>query len=150
MIQWRNSESGFGWVGRILHWTGVALVIAIYVGISGLDVPPKVYERDVVIATHNILGWSLLGLILVRLTWRLRSANPVLGWRLSKGHERLVVTVHRALYVIVIATCVSGWLATEQTAVSLHDRLAMGLLLLLAAHATLALINMLVASVDDR
>ena len=63
MIQLRNSTRRYGAVARLLHWSSVALMLALYIGISGLDVPPKLAVRETVVASHATIGLVLLVVI---------------------------------------------------------------------------------------
>ena len=159
MAQWRNSNIRFGWIGRILHWSGVALFIAIYVGISGLDLPPKIYQRDSVVDTHIWIGLGFFLLIAARLGWRLISINPVRGWRLNPRQEKFVVGLHQSLYLVVFLVSISGILSIGITPPgvslldvdglkltrSVHNMLALGFLCLVAIHAFMALVNLISA-----
>lgn len=169
----RNSASRFGWIARVLHWTTVALVATVFIDISGLDVPPKLAQRDAVVAFHVSLGLVVFGIMLGRLGWRLSNPNPVQAWNLSPGHRLVALTVHRLMYGVVISLCLCGIAAvvtggaalevfglrlleagdamrapSNAIALDLHDRLSMLLLAMIAAHATMAIVNQVFAGDD--
>ena len=169
----RNSVHRFGWIARVLHWATVALVGIVFIDISGLDVPPKLAQRDAVVAFHVSLGLVVLLIMLCRLGWRLSNPNPVRSWNLSPGHRFLAITVHRLMYVVLISLCLCGIvgvvtggaaleifglnLVTPETAMhatsnavalDLHDRLATLLLVMIAVHATVAVVNQVFAGND--
>lgn len=162
----RNSVDRFGWIARIAHWTTVALILIVFIDISGLDVPPKLARREAVVALHVSLGMVVLLLMLGRLGWRLANPNPVRAWGLSRGHSFFAIFVHRLMYVIVIALGLCGIAAvmsdgqalevfgvrlaasgsaepavSRTLALDIHARLATLLLLMIAVHATTAIVN---------
>jgi len=147
-MQLRNTVHTYGWLSRVLHWSSVVLVLVIYVDISGLDVPPKLAQRDAVVDRHVILGSALLGIMCVRLLWRQFNPNPVHAYAFSAGHRRLAIGAHRGLYALVIGLCALGLLAhlttdaaVAMTARDLHDTLATLLLAFAAAHAVAGVYN---------
>ncbi|MEQ8660132.1 MAG: cytochrome b/b6 domain-containing protein [Gammaproteobacteria bacterium] len=154
-MQLLNTAYRYGWVARILHWTSVTLVAWLFLGISGLDVPPKVYVRDSVVANHAACGLALLGLMGLRLAWRLTNPDPMLRYRFAPWRRVLARGVHRSLYIAVIGECLFGIVALAATGAPLplvgplagadaslagaarawHDGLASALLLLVLVHA---------------
>ncbi len=166
----RNSPHAYGLVARVLHWSSVALVATLYIGISGLDVPPKNAERALHVAFHASVGTGLLALMLARLAWRLTNPNPAAAYPLSRWHRTAVLTAHRSLYVLVFAACALGLLAhlaggaavmlpgglalagaappdpaLARLAIALHDGATRALLLLVALHASAAVVNLILA-----
>ena len=165
-----NTKTHYGLVARIGHWSSVALVAALFILISGLDVPPKVHDREAVVALHMSLGVLLFILMLSRLAWRLANPNPLLGYPLASWHRMAALTIHRCLYVVVLTLCGCGLLlvfadglplavfglelfgagapAETSLVVSAHAaHLALGdtLLLLVLIHATAAIVNQVFA-----
>ncbi|MEQ8231502.1 MAG: cytochrome b/b6 domain-containing protein [Gammaproteobacteria bacterium] len=164
-MQFLNTPARYGLVARLAHWTSVTLVGWLFLGISGLDVPPKVHARDAVVANHAAVGLALLALMTLRFAWRRSNPNPVLRYRLAPWHRALVLGVHRSLYLLVAAECTLGLaaLAAAGAAVPVvgtimapddalagaarawHDGVATALLLLVAVHASSAVVNQIVA-----
>lgn len=169
-LPFRNSAYRFGWVARVLHWTTVALVATVFIDISGLDVPPKLARRDAVVAFHVSLGLVVFIIMLSRLGWRLANPNPVRSWNLSPGHRLVALTVHRTLYGVLISLCLCGIAAvvtggaaleifglrliepggpmaatSNAVVLDLHDRLSVVLLIMIAVHATMAIVNQVFA-----
>ena len=168
----RNSSHAYGVIARVLHWSSVALVLALYIGISGVDLPPKNLARDAVIGFHAALGLVLLGVMLVRLAWRAVNPNPVCSFALTRRHRRVVFAVHRTLYALVLSLCALGLAALGsgqvrlelfdlgavtmtlpsapgwcEVARALHDGGARVLLVLILVHATTAVVNQIVGIV---
>jgi cytochrome b561 len=101
-----------------LHWVHAGLLCALVaVGVTMVDLP-KGTERSAAYALHKSLGLLALGLVVVRLGWRLRSPPPAhpglddLGTTLAK-------TMHRFLYLLLVLAPVSGFLAVCFTPYSL-------------------------------
>jgi cytochrome b561 len=160
-MQIRNTPHAYGLVARLLHWSSVGLLLLVYLLISGLDVPPKVHVRDAVVAQHVALGLAFAVLMLVRLAWRLGNPNPAAAYRCGRRRRAVVFTLHRLIYAGLLGEVALGLAAHLATGRALplvgplaqadpvvaalciawHDRLALGLLVLVTAHATLALLN---------
>jgi cytochrome b561/cellulose synthase/poly-beta-1,6-N-acetylglucosamine synthase-like glycosyltransferase len=91
-----------------LHWL-IALGIAVNVALAlSVDYLPDSAVRPV-IDTHKSIGITVLGLVLIRLLWRLSHAPP-LAPRHSAWERYTARVVHVALYGLMLALPVSGWL----------------------------------------
>ena len=93
---------------KVLHWLIVALLIVQYlIGWLMPDVhrgPP-----GVPMVLHISCGFTILVLIVLRFVWRL--THPVAPERSLPAWQRLSSElVHWLLYILVLATTVSGWL----------------------------------------
>ncbi len=109
----RNTEHGWGWPARALHW-GVAAVIVFMSGL-GLYMTNAFAPGDLAAFAsyqlHKSWGFVVFVLVVLRVVWRLShrtapelpSAMP--GWErvLSQG-------VHVALYTLMFALPLTGWL----------------------------------------
>lgn len=166
----RNEPHAYGALARVMHWTTVALVAWLYIGISGLDLPPKNLARDAVVTTHVLAGAGVFLLMAVRLLWRFSNPNPVASYTLTRLHRAAVYVVHYTLYALVLAACVSGLIAVTseagvltglelgdsvgviaaslcvaaEDARTVHAALTSMLLLLALVHATAAVVNQIV------
>ncbi|MCP5200839.1 MAG: cytochrome b/b6 domain-containing protein [Gammaproteobacteria bacterium] len=161
-MQLRNTPRAYGLVARLLHWSSVALLLFLYLLVSGLDVPPKVHVREAVVAQHVALGLAFGALMLARLAWRLANPNPALAYGFRPWRRALVVNLHRLLYAGLFVEVALGLFAHAAAGGALpllgqrvasadaslatacaawHDGLARGLLLLVTVHATVAVIN---------
>lgn len=109
-----NSETGWGWPARLLHWT-VALVI---LGMSGLGLymdPRKASGLDPLhfglIQDHKSWGAVALVLVALRIVWRLANRRrPALPDDTPGWQRAAVAGTHGALYALMIAVPVTGWL----------------------------------------
>jgi cytochrome b561 len=98
----------YGTTAKVLHWLVVALLLVQYlIGWLMPDIhrgPP-----GAPMIFHISAGMTILVLIVVRLGWRL--THPVAPESSLPAWQRLSSeVVHWALYVLVLATTITGWL----------------------------------------
>jgi cytochrome b561 len=104
-----NSVSKYTRTAMVLHW-----VIAILIGVNlclvwVVDSLPDELSRPV-IDTHKSIGITVLGLALLRLTWRLAHRPPKLPERYPRW-ERVAATVaHGVFYALILCLPLSGWM----------------------------------------
>lgn len=96
-------------MAMFLHWA-VALGLAINVGLAwSVDHIADAAVRPVIDA-HKSIGITLLGLVLLRLLWRLSHAPPPPAARHAAWERRSAHAVHAAFYGLMLALPLSGWL----------------------------------------
>lgn len=156
----RNPSTHWGPVSMLLHWAIVGLVGWLaWLGLTMVDMPPTPAKINAY-ALHKSLGLTLLALVAVRLAWRLFAGAPAPvpgtpGWQ-----ARIASATHWAMYVLLFAMPLTGWLFNSasgyplqwfkrfnlpaiagrdeelaQTAIQLHEYGFWLLLLLVLAHA---------------
>jgi len=114
-----NQEQAQSWTAtaRAMHWSMAALILLqAAVGWVGAEMERSPLKVDVLTA-HKSLGITLLLLVLFRLTWRWthRAPAPPAG---SKTWEiRAAGLSHAALYLLMIAVPLSGWLSASTSIV---------------------------------
>jgi cytochrome b561 len=92
-----------------LHWL-VALLIAINVLLAwSADYWPDAQVR-LVIDTHKSIGITVLGLVILRLLWRLTHQPPALPRRYAGWEQRASHAAHIVLYGLIFLMPISGWL----------------------------------------
>ncbi len=105
----KNTREEWGSVSKALHWLVVVLVLAMaWIGLTMGDLPNGP-DKIATYALHKSIGISILALIVVRLAWRLYAGTPgavpgTPGWQ-----ERIASLTHWALYVLLLAMPLSGW-----------------------------------------
>ncbi|HJP34544.1 MAG TPA: cytochrome b/b6 domain-containing protein [Gammaproteobacteria bacterium] len=174
-MQPRNTAYEYGYVSRLLHWATVALVVALFVNVSGIDDLAEGAEKTATLKIHASTGLVLLALMTARLAWRLTSTNPVESYRIAAWQRWLAYSVHRSFYTLLIAQCLAGMLAvaadgsplpmydlgqfrlplgahpqTHEAALAAHDALSTLLLLLVCIHLVAALSHQIFGVVDRR
>lgn len=102
-------QIGYGTTAKVLHWTVVALLLTQY-SIGWLM--PNIRRGmtpGAAMTWHISIGTVILALIAVRFAWRL--THPVAPESSLQPYQRVTSeAVHWLLYLLVLATTVSGWL----------------------------------------
>lgn len=104
-----NSRTRFGWVSITVHWL-MALAIfgmfALGVWMVELEYYDTWYHKAPWV--HRSVGLLLLGLLILRLVWRLINIVPEI---MGEPWERMVALwVHRGHYLIMFVLIISGYL----------------------------------------
>lgn len=106
----KNTADRWGAVSQSLHWLIVLLIAAIAViGLTMTDMsngPSKIK----IYALHKSLGLTLLALVVARLLWRVYAGAPGPVAGTPHWQERIASLTHWALYALMFALPLSGWL----------------------------------------
>ena len=104
-----NSTTRYGWVAILLHW----LIGIIFIGqfALGFVMVRLTSQRTAfeLIQLHKSFGFLLLGLIILRIAWRLGNAAPALPASVGALGARTAPLAHLALYAFQLALPLSGW-----------------------------------------
>ncbi len=160
----KNPEQHWGAVSQSLHWLIVLLLLA--QGTVGLLMGDMARGPDkiAVYALHKSVGITLLALAVARLLWRLYAGRPAPVPGTPSWQERAASAMHAALYLLLFAVPISGWVMNSaagfplqwfglfnlpsiaphdrdlhELAESMHEWLFWALVALAAAHAAAAL-----------
>jgi len=159
----RSTAENWGGVSRLLHWA-MALVIAGQVALGWYMTDlPRGLPKLRLYALHKSCGLTLLALAVLRLLWRLSERRPALP-AMPAWQARSATLAHVALYALLFAIPLSGWLfnsaagfplqwfelvnvpalagantGLKETAKELHEGGVTVLLVVLALHAGAAL-----------
>ncbi len=91
----------------VLHWL-IALAIAINSGMM------LVYDDEqrtrTLVDLHKSIGITMLGMVLLRILWRIGHQPPALPTHYKPWERALAHGVHGALYLIILAVPLTGWL----------------------------------------
>ncbi len=94
-------------VAIVLHWVIAVLILANVALALSVDALPDGWVRPV-IDTHKSIGMTVLGLVLLRILWRVSHAPPPLP-QVYPRWERLAAHVgHALLYLVILAIPISG------------------------------------------
>jgi cytochrome b561 len=117
---WKNTDANFGLVAKLLHW-GMVLYLLAMLGFGRYIATMKVgFDNLHLIGWHKAFGLIALLLILFRLAWRIYT--PVPG-TLTKGTGKydllLAHLTHMALYFLMLAIPLTGWIASSATGIDI-------------------------------
>jgi len=100
-------------VASALHWL-VALLVFLMLGLGFymVEVPRQTPMRGALFNLHKSIGILVLGLMIVRATWRLTHRPPPLVG-LEAFNARLAATVHFLLYALLLAQPIVGFVASS-------------------------------------
>lgn len=104
-----NSRTRFGWVSIVIHWVMALAVFGMFalgVWMVELEYYDAWYHKAPWI--HRSVGLLLLGLLVLRLVWRLINIVPdIMG---APWERAVALWVHRGHYLIMFALIISGYL----------------------------------------
>ena len=93
----------------IAHWLIALLIICnILIGMTAESLPDE--QIRFAVDTHKSIGVTVLGLVLLRILWRLGHKPPPFSAGMA-GWERLLAhIVHYGLYVFMLWMPITGWM----------------------------------------
>lgn len=93
----------------ILHWVvAVLIVVNVGLGLVAESLPDSAIR--LAIDTHKSIGITLLGLVLLRLFWRIGHPPPPLPGAYARWERIASHAAHGLLYLLMLALPLSGWL----------------------------------------
>jgi len=106
----RNSARRWGSVSQLLHWGILVLLVALaWRGLTMVEMTPGIAMIEAY-ALHKSLGLTLLVLVTIRLAWRLLAGSPEVLPGTPAWQARVASATHIALYGLMFAIPLSGWL----------------------------------------
>lgn len=106
----RNTTERWGWVSICIHWLTVVMVLSlIVVGLVMQEMANSPTKIEVY-ALHKSFGLTVLTLTVLRLLWRLVAGTPAAAAGVPRWQVLAAQASHAALYVILLAMPLSGWL----------------------------------------
>lgn len=114
-MQILNTTMRWGAVSKAFHWIIVVLILVQFtLGRIAHELPPFSPDKFNVLKYHKSIGLTILALVVLRLIWRvLNPAVPLLPTTLKPYERVLAKFTHAALYVVLFAQPISGWLLTS-------------------------------------
>jgi cytochrome b561 len=104
-----NTPTRYGWGAIILHW----LIALVFIGQFGLGfiMVRLTSQRTAfeLIQLHKSFGFLLLGLVVLRIAWRIGNVWPPLPRSVGTLERRAAPLAHFALYAFQLALPLSGW-----------------------------------------
>lgn len=95
---------------RGLHWAMAVLIIAaISLGVISAYLPTGHQPRQGLLEIHKSLGFTIFALLVLRVVWRLRTGEPAFRQPLHRLVRMASHGGHAALYAMMIAMPVTGY-----------------------------------------
>ena len=106
-----NEEVRYGQYSRYLHWvTAFVFLLLMPMGVFMSALSHDIGLLQYVYVIHKALGFTLLILVFIRLIWNRVSPRPALSRSLNPWELKLAHIVHIALYVVLFAFPISGYM----------------------------------------
>jgi cytochrome b561 len=116
-MSWKNTNLRYGTLSIALHWLMFLLMVAVYATIELRELFPKGSDpRETMKALHFMLGLSVLLLVTLRIYARATSVTPIITPGLSPAQHLAAKLGHLALYALMIAMPILGWLILSAAA----------------------------------
>ena len=112
-----NSKQAYGLVTQLLHWVTVFLIAWLFwLGFTMTDLPlsPQKFE---IYGLHKSLGLTVLTLAVIRLIWRHSQPRPGFIGEMTPLERTAAHAVHMAIYVLMLAIPLTGWMYSSATAI---------------------------------
>ncbi len=110
MKTWQNTEQQYGLISIFLHWSMALLCIGlVFIGLSMTNMPDS-DDKWWLYSLHKSLGLLLLGLLLLRILWRLSQIQPALPKQMKRWEIFAAHATHISLYALMMILPVSGYL----------------------------------------
>jgi cytochrome b561 len=113
-MQLKNSRKRYGLITKFFHWTIFVLFLNQFIVAYAMLTTPQGdttlgYTQGTLYNWHKSIGLIILGVALLRYTWR--KTTPLPGWapHLSDGEKRLIHWIERILYLCMFLMPLSGF-----------------------------------------
>ena len=110
-MHWRTSNNHWGWVSIGFHWVTAIVVLAQF-GLGLWMVNLTLYDPwyNEAPHLHKSIGILLFMFTLLRLGWRVAGGRPIALPTHSAWEQRLAITMHALLYVLLFTVMFMGYL----------------------------------------
>lgn len=110
-----NTERGYGWLARSLHWLVAALILtSIVLGLRATGMtqesPDQIADTIRTFSWHKTVGMGVLVFAVLRLIWALTQPKPRRLNADNRLEAALATWVNWSLYLGMIIVPLSGWL----------------------------------------
>ena len=96
----------------VLHWLiAIGIFLNLYSGLGFDDLPKD--KVAAAFASHESIGISVLGLVLLRVLWRIGHQPPAPLAGLKPVEQKLATGIHHLLYLLMVLIPLSGWLTAS-------------------------------------
>lgn len=108
-MSWKSTPLRWGGIMQSLHWLTALLVLGLLIVGLLMDELPTSPTKIKVYALHKSVGLTVLGLLMLRVLWRLYDRRPTPPPMPAWQHWAAQLT-HGGLYVCLLVMALSGWL----------------------------------------
>jgi cytochrome b561 len=112
-----NNQARYGAIAMLLHWTiAAAIIYMIYLGLHMTDksnfaaTPEAINQQFFEYQLHKSIGFTILGLSLIRLFWRFINVQPELPGHMNWFERTAAHFTHILFYAIMIGLPLTGWM----------------------------------------
>ena len=106
-----NTAASWGWPARLIHWVMAGLILfQLGLGLRMVRLVSDVSVQFGLYQTHKSWGFVIFTLALVRILWRATHRPPELPGGMRPLEAALARGAHLALYVLIVAQPLTGWL----------------------------------------
>lgn len=119
MLPMKNQEDHYGVITLFFHWLIAILMIGMVIlGLYMVELPVSLNKLKWY-TWHKQIGITILGLAALRLIWRFTSRIPALPQKMPKWQQLMAHATHWALYLLMFALPISGWVLISAAGVPL-------------------------------
>lgn len=104
----KRAPAHYSGVAKFLHWAIALLIIMMLVFGQGFDDPKTEAEMAFSLTGHSTLGFTAIGLILLRILWRIGHPPPKLPETVSPLQTKASKLSHLLLYALMIYVPMMG------------------------------------------
>ena len=105
----KNTINSFGYIAKSFHWVIAFLIMGMLIlGYFLEDIPAA--QQEFVYNIHKSIGIIIFGLVVLRLGWRWCNVQPAYSATYPLIIRFLAHASHYAIYVVIIAMPLSGWI----------------------------------------
>jgi len=105
-------------IAILLHWLIAGLIVwGFTLGWIMTDIPGITPTKLRYVAWHKWIGVTVFALVLVRILWRATHAAPALPASMPRWEQRAAHLGHAALYLLMVAIPVTGYLFSSASGV---------------------------------
>ena len=123
----RNTPESWGAVAKLLHWAGAALILAMLgLGLTMVHAHLSSGPKFEAYQLHKSTGFLVLAVTLARLLWRMANSQPAAPAGVRPWERRLARILHHALYILILAMILSGWLMVSASPLPIPTHLPFG------------------------
>ncbi|MFZ2752227.1 MAG: cytochrome b [Lysobacteraceae bacterium] len=105
----KNTIDRWGGISQLLHWAVAVLILVMaYIGLTMGDLPNGP-DKIKTYALHKSIGITILALVALRVLWRVYAGTPRPIPGSPRRQERIAALTHAAIYALLFAIPISGW-----------------------------------------